>query len=140
MSLHEIDGDVIALGVVVVGVLRIHHLEDLIFRIVLDVLLHVLDVGHVVRRRRGGRDEGDLAALWRVEERAVKHGLCGLLVGQLVDEHVARILGGVGVESGHHDAPLARLLQYGSDRVEVDRGEDSIASGFCVKKFCKVST
>jgi hypothetical protein len=44
MGLHEVDRDVIALGVVVVRVLRIHDLEHLILRIVLDELRHVLDM------------------------------------------------------------------------------------------------
>ena len=124
MRLHQVDGDVVALGVVVVGVLRVDHLEDLILRVGLDVLLHELDVRRVVRRRRRCGDEGHLAALRRVDQRAVEHGLGGLLVGHLVEEHVAGVGGGVRVESGDDDALLAGLLEHRSDGVEIDRGED----------------
>ena len=102
MGLHEVDRHVVALGVVIVGVLRVNDLENLILGIVGDIFLHVLDVGGVVRRGRRRRDERHLAAVRRIHERAVEHGLRRLLVGHLIDEHVARILGGVRVE-GRHD-------------------------------------
>ena len=63
-------------------------------------------------------------ALGRVHQRAVEHHLGGLLVGQLVDEHVARIRGGIGVEGGDDDTRVTRFLQHRRHGVEVDRGQD----------------
>ena len=54
-------------------------------------------------------------------ERAVEHGLRCLLVGHLIDEHVARILGGVRVEGRHDDAVLPRLLEDRRNRIQIDR-------------------
>ena len=53
-------------------------------------------------------------------ERAVEHGLRGLLVGHLIDEHVARILCGVRVEGRHDDSVLPSFLEDRRDRVEID--------------------
>ena len=55
-----------------------------------------------------------------IHERAVEHGPRRLLVGHLIDEHVARILGGVRVEGRHDDSVLPSLLEDRRDRVEID--------------------
>src|SRR6185437_7710312 len=48
MRLHQIDRDVIALGVVVASELRVDHLEFLVFRIRLGELRHDLYMRHMV--------------------------------------------------------------------------------------------
>jgi hypothetical protein len=46
-----------------------------------------------------------------------------MFVGQLIDEHVARVLRRVGVERRHGDALFARLLQHRGNSVQIDRRE-----------------
>ena len=71
-----------------------------------------------------GGHEGDLAAVRRVQQRAVQHGLSRLLVGQLIDEHVARVLRRICVERRHGDALFARLLQHrAATAFQIDRRE-----------------
>ncbi len=139
MGLHEVDRDVVALGIVVVRVLGIHDLEDLILRIVLDEFLPVLDVNHMIRRRGQGGDEGDLAALRVVHQRAVEHGLRGLLVRQLIDEHFPRSWAASTSNVVTTMPRLRTCLRTGATALR-SIAANSIASGFWVRKFCKVST
>ena len=103
-------------------VVAVHDVDELHVRVLLELGLHVLDPGVLVRRRGGGRQDRHLPGAAEQFGHVVDLGRADLCGVGLVDEQVGAAID-VGVERHDDDARVSGLLDRRTQGVGIVAGD-----------------